>query len=236
MKLSTGMMGVHDLIPYERNSKHHKEADIGAIAASITRFGFNDPIGITSDGIIIEGHGRWLAAQQLGLDQVPVLIIEGLEEKDYDLYRIAHNKIAQSSTFDFGALFDVLQSLREDASNGIEFADMGFSNAIIDNLFTHFATPEARTEQSRSTGGGIDGTAFTYDIVWDSKADKELFNKFISEQVTKGADKAMGAEVLLASIREHFPDIWEDACRVVPGTQSLDSIAGTTETENAYVG
>lgn len=234
MKLSIGVMGVHDLIPYERNSKLHKDADVDAIAASITRFGFNDPIGITPDGIIVEGHGRWLAAQKLELSQVPVLIIEGMDEKDYDLYRIAHNKIAQSSTFDFGALFDTLQSLSTDASNGIEFADMGFSTAIIDNLFTHFAPPEIRAEQA-ARQLGVDGTSFVYDIVWDSKADKELFSQFMAEQVAKGADKSMGAEVLLTSIKEHFPDMWQDACRLFPGEQSLDHIAGALNTEIAHV-
>jgi hypothetical protein len=235
MKLSTGLMGILDLIPYERNSKLHKDVDIDAIAASITRFGFNDPIGITPEGVIIEGHGRWLAAQKMGLEQVPVLIIEGLSEKDYDLYRIGHNKIAQSSTFDFGALFDVLQSLAEDAGNNIEFADMGFSNAIVDNLFSHFAPPEQRADAARAQMG-VDGTAFVYDIVWDTKADKECFNQFIAAEVAKGADKSMGAEILLSTIREHFPDIWEDACRVFPGDVSLDSLAGATEMETVNVG
>ena len=234
MKLSTALMGTGDLTPYERNSKTHRDLDIDAIAASITRFGFNDPIGITPDGVIIEGHGRWMAALKLGLEQVPVLIIEGLEEKDYDLYRIAHNKIAQSSTFDFGALFEVLQSLADDASANIEFSDMGFSQSIIDNLFTHFAPPEARAEQARHALGA-DGTAFAYDIVWDSKADKDCFNKFIATEVAKGADKAMGAEVLLSAISEHFPDIWDDAVRNHPGDISLDSMAGSTERETVHV-
>lgn len=234
MKLSTALMGVADLTPYERNSKLHKDVDIDAIGASITQFGFNDPIGVTPEGVIIEGHGRWLAAMKLDIEQVPVLIIEGLEEKDYDLYRIAHNKIAQSSTFDFGMLFTVLQSLQDDATNNIEFSDMGFSQSIIENLFTHFAPPEARAEQARQALGA-DGTAFAYDIVWDTKADKECFNKFIAEEVAKGADKAMGAEVLLAAISEHFPDIWADAVRNHPGDQSLDSISGSTAQEQVHV-
>lgn len=235
MKLSTGVMGVLDLIPYERNSKQHKEVDVAAIAASITRFGFNDPIGITPEGVIIEGHGRWMAAQSLGLEQVPVLIIEGLAEKDYDLYRIAHNKIAQSSTFDFGALYDVLQSLAADAENGIEFSDMGFSDSIIENLFTHFAPPEVRAAEAQRAMG-VDGQAFVYDIVWDSKEHREAFAAFLAAEVEKGADKSMGAEVLLAAVAEHFPEIWADACRVYPGEVSLDNIAGTTATEKTYVG
>ncbi|AHC30503.1 ParB-like partition protein [Rhizobium phage vB_RleS_L338C] len=66
MKITLEQRALDSLQPYERNSKNHGDGDIEAIASSITRFGFNDPIGITPDGVIVEGHGRYEAAHRLG--------------------------------------------------------------------------------------------------------------------------------------------------------------------------
>lgn len=232
MKLTLGRRAVLDLVPYATNSKNHGDTDIEAIAASITRFGFNDPIGITPDGVIVEGHGRWLAAQQLGMDTVPVILIEGLNEDEFDLYRIAHNKIALTSTFNFSSLFDTLQGLVGARENGIAFADMGFSDSIVDNLFCHFAPAEQRIEE----GGAADSTPIEYDVVWDSKEDKARFTLFMAEEVKNGADKAMGGEVLMAAIRREDPDLYAELMREVPGDIPLDHIAGrASDEEQAHV-
>ena len=61
------MMPLSALKPYENNAKLHPDTQVEQIVESIKEFGFNDPIAIWKDGIIIEGHGRLLAAQKLGL-------------------------------------------------------------------------------------------------------------------------------------------------------------------------
>src|SRR5690349_17393542 len=137
MKLTIERRSVLDLVPYEKNSKNHGEDDVGALARSIQRFGFNDPIAITPEGVIIEAHGRWMAAQRLELADVPVLVVEGLTEEQYDLYRIAHNKIALTSTFNFQELFTTLQEL-VGSDNGIVFGDMGFTDRQVHDMYAHF--------------------------------------------------------------------------------------------------
>jgi len=229
MNLNMERRSVLDLVPFEQNSKRHNDEDVAAIAASITRFGFNDPIGITPEGIIIEGHGRWMAAQRLGLDDVPVLVIEGLAEADYDLYRIAHNKIAQTSHFDFGALFSQLQEL-VGSDNGIMFADMGFDDKIVSNLNTHFGDHE-NGDTTIVPSTAANSTPLSYDVVWDSKEDKAVFTKFLSEQVEAGGDKSMGGELLLEAIRNTDPDLFRQIEMEVPDTRSLDHIAGATHME-----
>ncbi|MDF1716179.1 MAG: ParB/Srx family N-terminal domain-containing protein [Antarcticimicrobium sp.] len=62
-----------EVVPYDRNSRTHSAWQIAQIAASIEEFGFTNPILIGGDGIIIAGHGRLAAAQQLGLETVPVI-------------------------------------------------------------------------------------------------------------------------------------------------------------------
>lgn len=231
MKLTVGRRGVYDLVPYEANSKNHGDADVNAIAASIARFGFNDPIAINPEGVIVEGHGRWLAAQRLNMDSVPVLLIEGATDEELDLYRIAHNKIAQSSTFDFGALFTALQELVGEA-NGIAFQDMGFSDKIVDNLFVHFGTPEERGQE-----GSIEADAapLTFEVVWDDKEQKVRWSAFMANEVSNGADKSMGGEVLMAAVAKLDPDLYAELCAAVPGDIPLDHLAGHTEEEHASV-
>ena len=67
------MLAVDELKPYERNARKHGEEDVAAIAKSIETFGFNDPIGVWGkDNLIVEGHGRLMAAKSLGMDKVGV--------------------------------------------------------------------------------------------------------------------------------------------------------------------
>ena len=66
------------LLPYARNARTHSEEQVAQIAASIVEFGFTNPILAGSDGIIVAGHGRLTAAQKLGLEVVPVVVLDHL--------------------------------------------------------------------------------------------------------------------------------------------------------------
>lgn len=69
-----------ELIPYARNARTHSEQQISQIAASIKEFGFNNPVAVDADGMILCGHGRVLAAQKLKLETVPVVCLSHLTE------------------------------------------------------------------------------------------------------------------------------------------------------------
>jgi len=71
---------VSDLIPYARNSRTHSDVQVNKIASSIKEFGFLNPVLIDKDNGIIAGHGRVMAAQKLGLKEVPVLQISHLSD------------------------------------------------------------------------------------------------------------------------------------------------------------
>lgn len=85
------------LIPYARNSRTHTDEQIAQIAASIKEFGFTNPILIGADDVIIAGHGRLLAAQKLGLKEVPVIRLPHLTETQRRALVIADNKIAMNA-------------------------------------------------------------------------------------------------------------------------------------------
>jgi hypothetical protein len=90
------MRPVKDLIPYELNSKKHEKDQVKKIVESIKRFGWDVPIVVDKHGIIIKGHGRRLAAIELGLDKVPVLVRDDLSDDQVKAARVADNRVAIS--------------------------------------------------------------------------------------------------------------------------------------------
>lgn len=91
------------LKPYERNAKRHPDSQITRIAESINQFGFRQPVVIDSENHIVAGHGRVLAALQLGLDKIPCILVDDLTPTQIKAYRLADNKTAESD-WDFNLL------------------------------------------------------------------------------------------------------------------------------------
>ena len=104
---------VAELVPYARNSRTHSEAQVAQIAASIREFGFTNPVLIDGEGGIIAGHGRVLAAQSLGLEAVPVLVLDHLTAAQRRAYVIADNKLALNAGWDEDALRAEVAALGE---------------------------------------------------------------------------------------------------------------------------
>lgn len=103
---------INDIKPYENNPRVNDQA-VDKVAASIQEFGFNSPIVVDKDLIIINGHTRHKAAKKLGLEEVPVLIVENLTEEQVRAYRIADNKTAEYSKWDYEKLIQEIQELQE---------------------------------------------------------------------------------------------------------------------------
>jgi DNA modification methylase len=122
-------VSVRSLKPYPRNARRHSNAQIKQIAASISRFGFNNPILISDDGEIVAGHGRAAAAQLLGLETVPTLRLSHLTELERRAYVIADNKLALNAGWDREMLAIEFQGL-VDLDFEIELT--GFSLAEVD--------------------------------------------------------------------------------------------------------
>lgn len=87
------MRPLAELTPYENNPRLN-DAAVDAVAESIRRFGFRQPIVVDADSVIVCGHTRWRAAQKLGLAEVPVHVATDLTPKQIRAYRIADNKSA----------------------------------------------------------------------------------------------------------------------------------------------
>ena len=122
MELKIEYMALDKLKPYEKNARKHQEADLSTIKASISEFGMSDPIGVWGKGnIIVEGHGRYLACKELGIDKVPVIHLDHLTDEQRRAYALAHNKTAEMSEWDFDLLGDELADILD-----IDMSDFGF--------------------------------------------------------------------------------------------------------------
>ena len=88
------------LVPYARNARTHTDDQIDQIAASIVEWGWTTPILVAEDGLIIAGHGRVLAAQKLGITEVPVMVAAGWSEAQKQAYTIADNQLTLNSDWD----------------------------------------------------------------------------------------------------------------------------------------
>ena len=100
------------LIPSARNARTHSDAQIAEISGSIQAFGFSNPILIAADGGIIAGHGRLAAARQLGLAEVPVIVLSGLTDLQRRQLLLADNRIALNAGWDLEMLNLELTDLR----------------------------------------------------------------------------------------------------------------------------
>ena len=122
MELKIEYMALDKLKPYEKNARKHQEADLSTIKASISEFGMSDPIGVWGkDNIIVEGHGRYLACKDLGIDEVPVIHLDHLTDEQRRAYALAHNKTAEMSEWDFDLLGEELADILD-----IDMSDFGF--------------------------------------------------------------------------------------------------------------
>jgi ParB-like chromosome segregation protein Spo0J len=120
------------LIPYARNSRTHSEQQISKIAASIKEFGFLNPVIIDGSNGIVAGHGRVMAAQKLGLLELPVIEASHLTDAQRRAYVIADNRLALDAGWDEEMLrveFDDLGAL------GFDLELTGFAQFELANIF-----------------------------------------------------------------------------------------------------
>ena len=101
---------VGDLKPYPKNAKKHDENQIDAVAESIKQFGFVQPIVIDKGGVVVIGHCRLLAAEKLGMEEVPCVCVDTLTGEQVNALRLADNK-TNESPWDFGLLAESLDEI-----------------------------------------------------------------------------------------------------------------------------
>ncbi len=136
------------LVPYARNPRTHSPEQVAQIAASITEFGFNNPILVDSAAGVIAGHGRLQAARKLGLTEVPVIVLDHLDENDRRAFLIADNRLGELAGWDNEMLALELKGL---ADAGFDSTLAGFDQKEIDD---YLASLELRDEPEAAATSG----------------------------------------------------------------------------------
>lgn len=150
-------MPVESVIPYDNNPRINDEA-VDAVAESIRNYGWQQPIVVDKDNVIIVGHTRRLAALKLGLATVPVVVASGLTPEQVRAYRIDDNKTGEIATWDFAKLQAEMEGLQED---GYDLSSMAFSETELSRILED-------AESSSGEGGGGD----TDDVQGETEPDE----------------------------------------------------------------
>lgn len=152
-ELKIEYVNINDLKLYEKNAKKHPSWQIGQIAASIEQFGMDDPIAVwtnkTGDLEIIEGHGRLLACEQLGIQEIPIVRLDHLSDKARRAYTHIHNQLTMNTGFNF----EILDAEIEELSQSFSMVDFGFPDIEaldFDDMFIPANRDEEKNDISNS--------------------------------------------------------------------------------------
>lgn len=143
-------VNINDITMYENNAKEHPEWQIEQIKKSIQEFGFNDPIAIDEKGIIIEGHGRFLALKDLGYTEIEVIRLNHLTEEQKVAYSIAHNKLTMNTDFDLETLKYEINKLQNEE---FDLSLLGFENIELEEILEEEEVLELEEEAEEKSGG-----------------------------------------------------------------------------------
>lgn len=130
--------------PNPRNARTHSKKQVKQIARSISLHGWTSPVLVDENFVLLAGHGRCLAAQELGLKKIPVIVLSGLNEVQKRVLMLAENKIAENAGWDRKALaheMSELSGLLPEMNLDLEIT--GFSTPVIDALFNDFIDQES---------------------------------------------------------------------------------------------
>jgi hypothetical protein len=133
-------MKLADIRPYENNAKRHPQSQVDQIAASIEELGYRDLIAVDENGVIVEGHGRYLALQQLGWLDAEVIRLEGLTDEQKRAYILVHNQLTMNTGFDPELLRREIEAITS--------IDLAAFDLVIPAEFT----PEPEPEESTPVG------------------------------------------------------------------------------------
>src|SRR5699024_8068268 len=121
-KLNIEYMGLNEIKPYENNPRFNDEA-VEKVAESIKAFGFKVPVIVDMNNVLIAGHTRIKASEKIGLKEIPVIRATDLTEEQVKAYRLADNKVAEFSEWDYGMLEQELNEILD-----INMTDFGFDD------------------------------------------------------------------------------------------------------------
>lgn len=176
MKLKIEYAPIDSIKPYAGNAKLHPQEQIDQIKRSIELMGFDDPIAVWKNSEIIEGHGRMIAAQQLGMDTVPIIRLDDLTDEQRRSYALIHNKLTMNSGFDAEVLAFELSEIGE--------IDMESFSFLPDDLFAESKVPQTEDEMLEQKKREFEERMKAGELSEDSEEYQEFLAKFEAKKTT----------------------------------------------------
>ena len=183
MELKIEYVPIESLTPYKNNARKHESFDINFIKRSIQEFGFDDPIGVWGENnLIVEGHGRLIAAKELGMTEVPIIRLDHLTDDQRKAYALAHNRTAEMSEWDTDTLMEELDKLADQFDlkelGFAQFMDLEEPEEVKDDDFDE---DEYFTEESQTQNGDI-YVLRDHRLICGDSTKQEVINKLIGER------------------------------------------------------
>lgn len=122
-ELEIKYVDIDSVKPYEKNPRKNDDA-VPMVEESIRQYGFRVPLVIDKNNVIVAGHTRYKAAQNLGMKSVPCVIADDLSDEQIKAYRIADNKVSDFSLWDNSLLLEELESLSPDLFTGFDESEL----------------------------------------------------------------------------------------------------------------
>lgn len=123
MELKIEYVPIDSIKPYEKNAKLHPAEQIEQIKKSIQEFGFKDAIAVWNNEVVA-GHGRLLAAKELGMKELPIVRLDDLTDEQRRAYALVHNKLTMNSPFDDGILSEELENILDIDMSMFDFGEV----------------------------------------------------------------------------------------------------------------
>lgn len=152
---------VDRLKPYDNNARTHSADQVAKIVASIREFGFTNPILVDSADGIIAGHGRLMAAKELGLTEVPVVVLDHLSDAQRRAYILADNRLALDAGWDDDLLAKELVALEQD---GFDLALTGFTDDELADLLVDEETAAEGAAEDETPEVPVDPVSVLGDV------------------------------------------------------------------------
>ena len=221
--LRVSMTRTDELVPYARNSKEHPEWQIDQIAASIEEFGFSDPIGIWHDEsgfpVIVEGHGRVLAAKLLGIEEVPTICLDHLDDEGRKAYGIVQNKLNMDTGFDMSVLEDELSDIVD-----IDMTAYGFDDEVYEAVSEVSEIDQLERQMAEHVDGEVPFTEYIDEV-----------SNYVVLKFTREGDWLRAQSVLGIGTVEGFSTsrsgntTFTGIGRVIDGNEAFERIAKAEE-------
>ena len=187
------------LKPYEKNAREHSPEQIAQIAASITEFGFLNPILVDSKDGIIAGHGRLSASKELALDVVPVVVLDHLTEAQKKAYILVDNKLAENATWNESLLQEEIVALN---LQDFDITVLGWDEDEIREIMEYDAA--FGEGEGEGEGRGLGGEpVIQYNIIFDNEQQQQIWFDFLKDLRRTQSDDTTIAEKIINFIEEN---------------------------------